>query len=91
MEPVLTPGSAEYDKDVVFAVSMAFFPKGDLKGEAEEDKRSTEDADQWLSHGWLDDTLVIGAGLRDEQYDSIHMDVETATKGHTVCDWFKDI
>jgi hypothetical protein len=88
---VLKAGSAEYDKNVVFSVSMAFFPNQDLTREAGEEKRSAGESDQWLSHGWLDDTLVVGAGLQDEHYDSIHMDVETATRGHTLCDWFKDI
>lgn len=71
---------------------MAFFPsKKDAEFAASpEDKSpfSKEVADTpggYLNHGWLDDILVVGAGLRNEQYDSIHVPVADALRGHTLC------
>lgn len=71
---------------------MAFFPtKKDAESAALPDdtspfsKQVVDTPGGWLNHGWLDDTLVVGAGLRDEQYDSIHVPVRDALQGHTLC------
>ncbi|KAF7563918.1 hypothetical protein G7046_g181 [Stylonectria norvegica] len=80
-------GSVEIDKNVVFSVSMAFLPTKKsvlLDGETPFEK-STDTPGGYLSHGWLDDTIVVGAGLRDEVYDSIHVRVSTALRGHKLC------
>lgn len=81
-------GSVKIDEQVVFSVSMAFFPTKSTS-ELVEGKSpwqvSTDAPGGYLSHGWLDDTLVIGAGLRDEAYDSIHLPVDAALRGHTLC------
>lgn len=81
-------GSVEIDENVVFSVSMAFLPTKSLAELAEGESPFRESQDTpggYLSHGWLDDTLVVGAGLRDEVYDSIHLPVVTALGGHTLC------
>ncbi|KAH7126528.1 hypothetical protein B0J13DRAFT_646643 [Dactylonectria estremocensis] len=88
VSPPLHFGSVEIDHDVVFSVSMAFFPTksvGEL-AEGESPFRESQDLPGgYLGHGWLDDTIVIGAGLRDEAYDSIHLPMSTALRGHTLC------
>jgi len=48
-------------------------------------KPSQDNAGGWLAHGWLDDTIIVGAGLRDAAYDAIHLPVATALQGHTLC------
>lgn len=81
-------GSVEIDKNVVFSVSMAFMPTKSMEeiGDGESPFRESQDSPGgYLSHGWLDDTIVVGAGLRDEAYDSIHLNVTTALRGHTLC------
>ena len=82
-------GSVKSDEEVVFSVSMAFFPtKGALHATSGGDsfwKTSQDSPGGYLHHGWLDDTLVVGAGLRNEQYDSIHIPVDVALRGHTLC------
>ncbi|KAH8684090.1 hypothetical protein BGZ61DRAFT_455621 [Ilyonectria robusta] len=88
VSPPLHFGSVEIDKNVVFSVSMAFMPTKSMEeiGEGESPFRESQDSPGgYLSHGWLDDTLVVGAGLRDEAYDSIHLNVTTALRGHTLC------
>jgi hypothetical protein len=88
---VVLVGSVKIDEHVVFSVSMAFFPTKsttELEASAEWESPWRESGDTpggYLSHGWLDDTLVVGAGLRDEAYDSIHLPVATALRGHALC------
>ncbi|KAJ3534852.1 hypothetical protein NM208_g7379 [Fusarium decemcellulare] len=68
--------SVEIDQDVVFSVSLAFLPTKSAKLIAKGVSpfaRSTDVPGGYLNHGWLDDTLVVGAGLRDEMYDGIHL------------------
>ncbi|KAM5372454.1 hypothetical protein ACJZ2D_007492 [Fusarium nematophilum] len=80
-----TPRSVEIDKDVLFAVSLAFLPTKVAGKDKTPFIKSTDTPGGWLNHGWLDDTIVVGAGLGDEMYDSIHLPVETALSGHTLC------
>lgn len=84
-------GSREIDHNVVFSVSLAFFP---TKHSSQMTENSTfiaphrETPSGWLSHGWLDDTIVVGNGLRDLEYNTVHLDVATALSGHTICGGF---
>ncbi|KAF5001393.1 hypothetical protein FDECE_10956 [Fusarium decemcellulare] len=81
-------GSVEIDQDVVFSVSLAFLPTKSAKLIAKGVSpftRSTDVPGGYLNHGWLDDTLVVGAGLRDEMYDGIHLPVRVALRGHVLC------
>jgi hypothetical protein len=74
------------DRDVVFSVSMAFMPTKKSTAMGESPFKPSEDhAGGWLSHGWLDDTIVVGAGLRDAAYDAIHLPMRMALQGHTLC------
>jgi hypothetical protein len=83
---VMFVGSVESDRQVVFSVSMAFFPteKAAVKGKSPW-RKSGDVPGGYLNHGWLDDTLVVGAGLRDEKYNSIHLPVDTSLRGHKLC------
>lgn len=79
------------DDEVVFSTSMAFFASNN----AQDGATSSEQAPYWkeskntpggyLNHGWLDDVIVVGGGVRDEQYNSVHLDMATALRGHTIC------
>ena len=88
---VVRIGSVKIDEHVVFSVSMAFFPTksaADLAVSAEWESpwgASSDSPGSNLSHGWLDDTLVVGAGFRDEAYGSIHLPMATALRGHALC------
>lgn len=67
---------------------MAFLPTKNADEILEDEspfKQSQDTPGGYLGHGWLDDTLVVGAGLRDEAYDSIHLPVTDALRGHTLC------
>ncbi|KAH6692226.1 hypothetical protein F5X68DRAFT_57009 [Plectosphaerella plurivora] len=88
VSPSLHFGSAEIDEDVVFSVSITFMPTNNATDLVEGQSpflKSTEPPSGHLSHGWLDDTVVVGAGLRDEAYDAIHMPAVDALRGHTLC------
>ncbi|KAF4981684.1 hypothetical protein FZEAL_2571 [Fusarium zealandicum] len=88
VSPPLHFGSVEIDNDVVFSVSMAFLPTksaADLAIGESPFKESQDTPGGYLGHGWLDDTIVVGAGLRDAVYDSIHLPMAAALRGHTVC------
>lgn len=84
----MSPGSVKHDEKVVFSVSMAFFPtkRQPEPGSGESIFLPSDDLPGgYLNHGWLDDTIVVGAGLRDEACNSILVDVATALRGHTLC------
>ena len=81
-------GSAEIDEEVVFSVSMTFMPTKKSKQLAADESpflASQDPPGYLLGHGWLDDTLIVGAGLRDEAYDAIHLPVTLALRGHALC------
>ncbi|KAF7556325.1 hypothetical protein G7Z17_g1542 [Cylindrodendrum hubeiense] len=76
VDTALDTSSVEIDKNVVFSVSMAFLPTKstvELEEGGSPFKRSQDYPGGYLNHGWLDDTVVVGAGLRDEAYGSVHL------------------
>lgn len=85
----LIQGIKGVEKNEITTISMAFFPK-DLMEDVEL-SASEREADQWLSHGWLDDVVVISTGSTRGSHNSIHVNMDTAMRGHTLCDWFKEI
>lgn len=88
VSPLLHFGSVQLDEDVVFSVSLTFFPTKNttaLSADESPFHKATETPGGYLGHGWLDDTIVVGAGLRDEAYDAVHMPALDALRGHKLC------
>jgi hypothetical protein len=84
----MSPGSVKHDEHIVFSLSMAFFPTNRQPEPVSGESIFLPSDDLpggYLNHGWLDDTIVVGAGLRDEVCNSILVDVATALRGHTLC------
>lgn len=86
-------GARNLDNDVIFAISTTFYPSNYTFSAQNSIAPGSEAVDAvWdsspeahLGHGWLDDTLVIGAGWRDLEMMAFHMPLATALKGHHLC------